>query len=478
MMRRLLFVLVLIGSIANVYGQKTGYEIEFNIQNCKPGNVVLAYYYGDKQYIKDSTQVDASGKFVFKGDEAMDQGIYIAVMPPDNKYFELIVSEDQHFSMTSKYGKMITGMQIKGSDENGRFYTYLQFLETQKSKGAKLSTRSDALEKADSIGFRESDEFKQIQEEMQAIDSEVKDYKNKFITDYSDALLSKVFQASKDPEIPEAPILENGRPDSTFAWRYFKQHYWDYVDFSDDRIIRTPVYHSKLERFMTKTIQQIPDSISVEASKLIEKTRESNELFKYTVFWITSNFETSKQMGMDAVFVHMAKNYYMTGQAFWADSTTIAKISDRATKLSYSLVGATAPNLIMKDTSNQVKVLHAFDNDYTIAYFWDPECGHCKKVTPKVKAFYDEFKEELDVEVYGVMTNPKEQESWRKYIIENNLNWINVDDPEQKTAYKYLYDIYSTPVIFLLDKNKKIIAKRIGAEDLENFIRHHKKRTS
>ncbi|MGB1318915.1 MAG: thioredoxin-like domain-containing protein, partial [Flavobacteriales bacterium] len=276
----------------------------------------------------------------------------------------------------------------------------------------------------------------------------------------------------------DAPILENGRPDSTFAWKYFKKHYWDFVDFSDDRILRTPVYHSKLERFMTKTIQQIPDSIAVEASRLVEKTRASNELFKYTVFWITSHFETSKQMGMDAVFVHMAKNYYMTGQAFWADSTTIAKISDRATKLSYSLIGATAPNLIMKDTSDQIQVLHALDNEYTIAYFWDPECGHCKKVTPKVKAFYDEFKEELDVEIYGVMTNAKEQESWRKYIIENNLDWINVEDPEQKTAYKYLYDIYSTPVIFLLDKDKKIIAKRIGAEDLENFIRHHKKKTS
>jgi hypothetical protein len=58
------------------------------------------------------------------------------------------------------------------------------------------------------------------------------------------------------------------------------------------------------------------------------------------------------------------------------------------------------------------------------------------------------------------------------------LNWINVEDPGQKTAYKYLYDIYSTPVIYLLDKDKKIIAKRLGAEDIENFIRHHRKTAS
>nr|MBP9151970.1 TlpA family protein disulfide reductase [Flavobacteriales bacterium] len=193
---------------------------------------------------------------------------------------------------------------------------------------------------------------------------------------------------------------------------------------------------------------------------------------------ITSHFDKSKQMRMYAFFVQMAKNYYMTGQAFWADSSTVAKIGERAQKLDYSLIGKVAPNLIMNDTAGKIQILHAIPKEYTIAYFWDPDCGHCKKVTPKVKEFYDAFKDELSVEVYGVNTNSKEREDWLKYIIDNKLNWINVEDPEQKTAYKYLYDIYSTPVIYLLDKDKKIIAKRIGAEDLENFIRHHKKKSS
>ncbi len=477
-MRRLLIVWLLLGFVGKAVGQKTGYELEFNIKGCQPGNVVLAYYYGDKQYIKDSTKCDVNGKFVFKGDEALAQGIYMAVMPPDNKYFELMIDGDQHFSMTSEYTKPVEKMVVKGNDENKRFYEYLKFLNVQKAKSKPLSEQSQKLQAADSLGYKDSPEFKKLQEKVAVIDEEVKAYKNKFIDDYPQALLTKVFLASKDPDVPEAPILENGRPDSTFAWRYFKDHYWDLIDFTDDRIIRTPVFHGKLERFMSKTIQQIPDSIIVEATKLVEKTKTNKELFKYTVFWITSHFETSKQMGMDAVFVHMAKSYYMTGQAYWADSTTIAKISDRAQKLSYSLIGVTAPNLIMKDTADKVQVLHAINKDYTIAYFWDPECGHCKKVTPKVKEFYDKFKDELNVEVYGVNTNAEEREAWIKYINEHNLDWINVEDPEQKTAYKYLYDIYSTPVIFLLDKNKKLIAKRIGAEDLENFIRHHMKKSS
>lgn len=476
-MRRL-YVVILVFLSINAMAQKKGYEIEFNIAGCQPGTAILAYYYGDKQYIKDSTKIDESGRFTFKGDEPLDQGIYITVMPPDNKYFEVIIDADQQFTMNSKYAKPVKEMKVSGSEENKRFYSYLKFLETQKEKSTPFTKQAQQLQEADSVGYKDSEEFKELQEKMAAVDEEVKDYKNKFIDDNPDALLSKVFLASKDPDIPEAPVLENGKKDSTFTWRYFKDHFWDNVDFSDERLIRTPVYHSRLVRFMTKTIYQVPDSIIVEASKLIEKTRKSEELFKYTVFWITSHFETSKQMGMDAVFVHMAKNYYMTGQAFWADSTTVAKIGERATKLSYSLIGNTAPNLIMKDTSGVFQILHAIQKDYTVVYFWDPDCGHCKKVTPKVKEFYDKFKEELDVEIYGVCTNKDEKDAWIEYINEHNLDWINVDDPEQKTAYKYLYDIYSTPVIYLLDKDKNIIAKRLGAEDLENFIRHHKKKNS
>ncbi|MBL4586833.1 MAG: DUF5106 domain-containing protein, partial [Flavobacteriales bacterium] len=370
---------------ANVsFGQESGYKIELTIDGCAEGNAILAYYYGNKQYIKDSTKVDANGKFVFKGSETLDQGIYIAVMPPDNKFLEVIIDSDQHFKLSSTYASPVENMKVVGNEENALFYKYRGFLSKQMKRNAPNSKRIKELQKQDSLGFKELPEYKKIVEKMGKVDEEVKEYKNKFIKDHPNAFMTKVFLASKDPDIPEIPVLENGRKDSTFQWRYFKNHYWDLIDFSDDRILRTPVFHNKLERFMTKTIVQVPDSIIKEADILVEKARKSEELFKYIVFWVTSHFETSKQMGMDAVFVHMAKTYYVTGQAFWADSTTVSKIGERARKLSYGLLGVTAPNLIMKDTSDNIQIMHAIQSEYTIAYFWDPECGHCKKVTPKV----------------------------------------------------------------------------------------------
>ena len=176
-MRRLFFTLMLLGSISTLFAQDKGHNIEFNIEGCKTGNVVLAYYYGNKQYIKDSTKVDNSGKFVFKNDEALDQGIYIVVLPPDNKYFEVIIDGDQQFSMNTKYDTPVKSMTVTGNEENARFYTYLQFLNGQKKKSEPLSAQIKELEAADSLGFRDSPEFKKIQVKLTDIDQEVKDYK-------------------------------------------------------------------------------------------------------------------------------------------------------------------------------------------------------------------------------------------------------------------------------------------------------------
>jgi thiol-disulfide isomerase/thioredoxin len=455
---------------------KPGYQLDFKINGCQEGKVILAYYYGSKQYIKDSTRVEVGGKFSFKGTEALDQGIYIVVMPPDNKYFEVVIDDQQHIKMEADFGSEIATMKVVGSDENKQFYDYLKYINDKKTVTKPLTDRMAELQKADSTGYMETAEFKQLKDKLGAVDTDVKAYKLDFMQKFPNAFMTKVFNASKDVEVPDAPLLENGKVDSTFQYRYYKQHYWDNVDFTDGRLIRTPVFHGKLEQYMTKTILQVPDTINKEADMLIEKARADNDLFKYVVYWVTQHFETSKQMGMDAVFVHMAKNYYMTGQAFWADSSTVAKISERAQKLDWSLIGKVAPNLRMQDSNGNWQELHKVNADYTIAYFWDPECGHCKKVTPVVKEFYDKFKNELSVGVFAVGTQvlDKKQE-WLDFIKDKKLDWLNVSDPEQKSAYKYLYDIYSTPVIYLLDKNKKIIAKRLGAEDLEDFIRRHKK---
>src|SRR5437764_6527992 len=135
---------------------------------------------------------------------------------------------------------------------------------------------------------------------MKAVDKGVIDYKLNYIKEHPNTLLAKVFQASQEPDVPEAPKLENGQKDSTFAFRYYKEHYFDGFDFADDRLLRTPVYHSKISTYLKTLTLQMPDSIIRVADFLVEKAKPNKETYKYMVWFITNTYETSNIMGMDA----------------------------------------------------------------------------------------------------------------------------------------------------------------------------------
>lgn len=468
--------LTIIIPLSQVFGQ--GSELKFKINNTPEGTAKLAYYYGNKQYIKDSTQIDNTGSFTFKSSEKYDQGIYLVVLPPKSQYFEVIMDAEQNWTISADKADLVMSREVIGSQENSVFLEYLKDLEGKKlaieaPNKIKLHYENDTTD-VNQI-YKEKPAYKSAVEDIKRVNQEVADFKEDFVKKYPNAFISKVIMASKEPEVPEEIGNEDPETKDMVRWLYFRDKYWDNVDLTDDRLLRSPVLHGKMEKYMTQLVVQIPDSINNMADNLMGKTVDLSDIQKYFIIWITNHYETSKQMGMDAVFVHMAKNYYMSGKAYWADSSLIAKISERAVKLDPILLGKVAPNLFMKDTLGNMRSLHSLKADFTIAYFWDPDCGHCKKETPKLAKFYDTFKDELSIEIFGVNTT-KEEQLWKDFINEHSLNFINVQDPEQRTAFKYRYDIYSTPVVYLLDKDKKIIAKRIGVDDLEGFIRSWKER--
>jgi hypothetical protein len=83
------------------------------------------------------------------------------------------------------------------------------------------------------------------------------------------------------------------------------------------------------------------------------------------------------------------------------------------------------------------------------------------------------------VEVYAVLTQPDEKADWQKFIDDHGLyDWINVWDPDMISNFHVLYDVHSTPTLYILDKNKKIIAKRLdvttAGDLLEKLLKYQK----
>jgi thiol-disulfide isomerase/thioredoxin len=220
---------------------------------------------------------------------------------------------------------------------------------------------------------------------------------------------------------------------------------------------------------------QQPDSLILEGDLLLAKMKPETELFKYTIVYMLNEMAKSKIMGFDAVYTHIVNKYYAKGYATWVDSTQLYKIIERGKILEPLLIGKKAKNILLSDsTLKNMKSMYDVKNRFTILAFWDPDCGHCKKEIPKLLEVYHKMKADgIDVEVYSPgIFDIDEMGKWTDFIKEHKIDWINVCDPYHKSNYRYEWDIQSTPQLYILDKDKVIIAKRIGVDNIEDFIKH------
>ena len=268
--------------------------------------------------------------------------------------------------------------------------------------------------------------------------------------------------------------------DSVANFQYYKKHYWDGITFMDDRIIRTPFFLPKLEQYYRNVVSPVPDSIIKESDYMLLLARSSPEMYKFLLNWLTDEYIYPKYMGQDAVFVHLFEKYHSKGVSSWLNKKQLKTISDRAYMLMANLIGEQAANLEMVDSSGKNVPLYNINSDYTVICFWDPTCGHCQKQVPRLDSIYNAKWKNEGVKMYGVLTETKDLELWKKFIRDKNLgNWVNVYETDaqkkiiedsKQASYKQLYDVIQTPTLYLLDKDKKIIAKKLTLEQMDDVL--------
>ena len=459
-MRSLLLFSLLLSVVGMGYAQD-GTDIQMEIKNFQGKEAYLAYYYGDKQYIKDTLEV-VNGKTSLKADTLLPGGIYLVVLPPSNSYFELIIDKDQQFSIATDTTDFVSNMVINGSNENELFYGDLTFLREQRAKATSLQEKIKAAgdDKGKAAPF---------QEELSGLDKVVKDYRKKLIEENPDFLYGKVIKSMEEPKVPEAPVDEFGVKDSLFPFRYYRAHFFDNLDFNDERMLRTPVFFSKIDRYLEQLTYKHPDSINTSIDYIISKADKDKDVFQFLVVNLLNKYANSKIMGMDGVYVHMVEQYYMSGKAFWTDEEQVKKMEERALALTPTLIGRKAPNFRVQDSKEEFIALHDVDAKYTVLYFWDYDCGHCKKITPQLMELYADKLDHDKVALFSVSINGS-VDIWKEKIDEYKVVGIATQDHYRKSGFDQMYDIRSTPRIFLLDEKKNIVAKQISVEQLEDLL--------
>ncbi len=466
----ILFTLVLFIILMPECKGKPGHEISFTIKGLADASVFLAYHLGDKQYIRDTVIVDSNGTGIFSGDETLPEGIYMIVLP-GNKYFELLISDDQDFSLTCSHNDAFNTLEFSGSDINTRFMDYQKNWVAMQQKASAIGKRIlTNSQNRDSLNLL-SDLQKQQEQKMIGYLKQVKD-------NNSGNLLSVLVRAMLPVDPPDFKIDPAAPSADSLRWvmeyNYNKNHYFDNLDLNDERLLRTPLLSSRLTAFFTNVVIQAPDSVISEIDRLIAMTSGNYKIFQYVAVWLFNHFRESSIMGHDAVMVKIADDIYLSGKADWVTEEFLKDLEKQINLLRPNLIGMPAQNLVMDSFNGVFVSLHDIEKDYTILYFWEPDCGFCKETTPLLRDMYGKLRED-NIEVFTVCTT-FDREEWEEYIRTNNLgSWINGWDPERRTNYAFFYNVQATPLIYVLDRDKKIIAKKIGVEDIIPFIENHRK---
>jgi len=457
-------VLFLTGMLlCQITGSK-GLKIAVELPSAAGRDILLAHYQTSRVLVNDTITLNEKGKGIFESDTLYPQGLY-KIYYTNEQHFDFLLSADQHFTICNP-DFSAQNIRIKGAGESEEFVKYMHFLSGQQHKRKEYES---AWEKA-------SPEEKPVYQER--IDSLTHSLHKYWITTaekYPGTWLATFLMANYVPEpdvdsFPEA-IRNNDSLRLQYAFDFQKKHFFDFFDVTDERFLTTPLLPPKLETYFSRVLYQTIDSLRVGVLDLIEKSRPSKPMFRYIASFYLNLSSKSKVMGMDALFVELAKKYYLSGEAFWADSTTLARIRENVIFREHNLIGQTAPDLLLEDiTGKEFFSLHQIDKKITLLLIYEPGCSHCKEFVPRL---YEEVympNRDKGLEVYAVYSMDNHRE-WEDFVRNYGLtDWINVWDENHSSGFKILYDARTIPQIYVLDKNKTIIAKKLSVEQVKRIV--------
>ncbi len=443
-------------------------QSEFSISVVADGydgeEIYLGFYLGESQFVQDTARF-VNGAYRFEREDNLLPGFYIVVFPPENQFLQLLISEDDTDIQVKVDGSALRKpSEIKGSEDTQLFYDYADFITEKRTRVDVLRSEMADLEE----GTKKHDA---IQIDLENINDDVLKMQNKLIAEHGETLTAMLIKANREVEIPKFEGTEDEVNEQTYV--YYKAHYFDHIPLSDPRIVRTPFLHDKLSYYLDKLTYQNPDSLIIAIDHILNQFEPESESFQVYLVSFLNRYAKSKIVGMDAIYVHLVTKYYAGGKAPWTEEEQLAKIIKNANTLKPILIGKIAPDLKLQGREKEVITVHGIESEYTVLFFWDPECGHCKKSIPILVEFYEQYQNK-GIEILAICTklNQAADKCW-DVVDERGMDiWINANDPYLRSRFKQIYDVRVTPQLFVLDADKKIVMKKIGAEQLSGVMDH------
>lgn len=458
--------------LSSVLLAQEGYEIKVNFKPFKNQYIYLGHYQGKQMPIIDSVKLDEKSEGVFRGSKKLGGGIYLVGYPDKSRNFEILVGKNQHFGIQADTNTIQRSIHFSQSPENEQFQAYQQFM-MKNGRAMDSLNRLRSSKPADSA---------RLTSQMETINHAVKNYRNAIMEKEPDGLLATLLKAMREPEVPK-----NQDPkDSLFAYRYYKNHYWDGINFWDDRLMRTPFFETRVDKYFEQLVYPAADSVIKEMDWMLGYASASDDMQRFLLLKFVNRYLNQKYMWEDAVFVHLFEKYFAQKNYSWLTDKGRKIITDRAYSLMANIFGSPASDVSLPGLNGNTTSLYSVEAPYTLLVIWDPTCGHCKEMVPRLDSLYQTKWKALGLQPFALAKETDgTQKDWKDFISKHHLNnWVHVyyskDADKARTdagipSYSQLFDVQSFPTLYLLDKDKRIIAKKITEKQVDEILEYRQK---
>lgn len=339
------------------------------------------------------------------------------------------------FSMVKKYdknAKLPEGIYLLTNEQH---YPIIEFLV---AKNQKFSLFIEDLEDLNSVKVRgrakETKLYFKLMAKVRETEANIAALESE--TGYYPENLRKIDSLKKDLDNFENS-LKIRRKDSfiNLVINSLKRHgmydYWDDFPLDDARILTYPLIDNKLETYFDNLYNDAV-TINAEIDKLIAKTGDCVEVRDYLIWYFYRKYYSPKYMNLDDVYIHLVDEYFLKVEMENVSESVINLMADRANYLENLKIGAKLP---------EIGNLYSIDASYITVIFYDKTCHKCAqegRILEEIRSRHPEM-----------VIFPVE---------------VNSTDIKNLLAK---YDIQTTPMIYVLDSKKQIIAKRLSAKQVE-----------
>lgn len=452
-MKKTLWIFLFAGPLFGM--TQSTYTLSGQLNGLTNQKVYLLNFYGEKNALLDSAKSDGAGAFSFTMAATLSPGMYRLSWGKEN-YIDLIFNRENirfHSDATAAFDSL----RIVESVENRIFYDFMLADRISQTKLELLQPIVDYYPGQDSFYFKAAATYEQVQHQQEAL---LDSLKRDFPGSYSVRILSHY-------STPFLPVSLS--PD--IRLEFLKQHYFDYVDFNDTALLRSNAWPNKAISYLALysnnryTQKQLETEFIKAVTLMLNAASQNPDIFKYLLDYLVSGFD---KYHFEEVITYLSENF--SDPYSCEDQERKSALQKKLDTFKKIAIGQPAPDFESPDTNGIPVRISSAQTPYTLLLFWSTECPHCLDMLPKVKAVY-EAQNPKRMEIISIAIDTS-RAAWIQVTREEQLPWINLSDLRGfNSPAADLYNIYATPTMFLLDREKKIIAKPISYRELEGALR-------